>query len=215
MLHFSIKEQLKRIYERFSRSKKPMHRAYMESIHSLVNLAEAKDPYTKRHSVKVSNYAVGLAKRMGLSKKEIDNIRLAAILHDIGKIGISENILLKESSLTDEEYKEVKKHTEIGADILKPLKFFKETILMIKHHHENFDGSGYPDGLKQEKIPLGSRILSVADVYDALTSRRAYRNAYSSYSAIDIMTEESGKKFDPKILHTFMDYLSSNKKKTG
>ena len=208
----SINKGLKQIYDKFSKSTKPIQRAFIESVHSLVNLAEKKDPHTKRHAIKVSNNAVLIAKAIGMSKKEIETLRLAAILHDIGKIGIRDKILLKASSLSEEEYEEVKKHSEIGAEIARPLKLFTEVILMVKHHHENYDGTGYPDGLKKEKIPIGSRILSIADVYDALTSKRAYRDAYSAKKALEIMKEESGKKFDPYLFDVFIKCISSKHK---
>jgi len=202
-------KQLKEIYDKFSDSTKPVHLAYIKSIHALVNLAEAKDPYTKKHSVKVANYAVLLAKRLGLSAKDVATVKLAGILHDIGKIAIREEVLLKEGSLSGKEYEEVKKHSEIGAEIIKPLKFFRQIITIIKYHHENYDGTGYPDGLKGDKIPLISRILAIADTYDALTSKRAYRGAYSSGKALAVMKEESGRRLDPELLKIFMDCLSS------
>ncbi|MGB2705825.1 MAG: HD-GYP domain-containing protein [Candidatus Omnitrophota bacterium] len=200
-------KQLKQLYDRFSGATKPVHRAYMQSIHALINLTEARDPYTKRHSVKVSNYAVLLAKAINLSKKEVETIRLAAILHDIGKVGIKGKILLKDGSLNSKEFKEVQKHSEIGAEIIKPLKFFGPIVSIIRNHHENYDGTGYPDGLKGEDIPLASRILSIADAYDALTSKRAYREAYPAKGAERIMKKEAGKKFDAALLEKFMDCL--------
>jgi len=210
--HHSAEEQLQEIYEKFSHSVKPVHKAYVESIHALVNLMETRDPYTKRHSVKVSNLAVMLAKKIGLSKTETGHIKLAGILHDIGKIGIPEKVLLKNSSLNKEEYDEVKKHSAIGAEIIKPLKFFAEIIIMVRHHHENYDGTGYPDGLKGEDIPMGSRIMAVADAFDALTNTRAYRGAYDFEKAIEIMKKENGKKFDPALFSAFMDCISEVKK---
>jgi len=206
-MHEQTNKQLKQLYDRFSNETKPVHRAYMQSIHALINLAEARDPYTKRHSVKVSNYAVMLAKSMGLPKKKVESIRLAAILHDIGKVGVKENILLKNGSLNREEYKEVQKHSELGAEIIKPLKFFASIVSIIKHHHENYDGTGYPTRLKGEDIPLASRILAITDAYDALTSKRAYRDAYSTEEAKRIMKKESGKKFDPALLEKFINCL--------
>jgi len=206
-MHDETDKQLKRLYDRFSNATKPVHRAYMESIHTLINLTEARDPHTKRHSVKVSNYAVMLAKYMGLPKKEVESIRLAAILHDIGKAGIKESVLLKNGSLNDEEYKEVQRHSELGAEIIKPLKFFGPIVSIIRHHHENYDGTGYPDGVKGEDILLASRILGIADAYDALTSKRAYRDAYPAEEAKKIMKKASGKKFDAALLEKFMTCL--------
>ena len=206
-------KKLKEIYRRFSTSTKPTNRAYIESIHALVNLAEAKDPYTKKHSLKVSNYAVLLAKQMKLTREEIEVIKLAALLHDVGKLGVKEKVLLKNGSLSGTEYEEVKKHSGIGAEIIKPFRFFNDVVLIIKHHHEKYGGKGYPDGLEGKDIPLGSRILAIADCYDALTSKRAYRDAYSPEEAVDIMKKEDGSKFDPAFLETFMAYITSDKKR--
>lgn len=206
-------KRLKEIYEAFSSSTKGAHKAYLESIHALVNLTEIKDPYTKRHSVKVSNYAALLAQQLGMRKRDIENVKFAAILHDIGKLGVSAEILLKEGSLSKKEFEEVKKHSLMGVEIIKPLHFFGEIILMIKHHHENFDGSGYPSGLKGKDIPLGAQILSIADAYDALISERAYRKAYSHDEALEIMKKDSGKKFDPKLLNLFIKCLTTREKR--
>ena len=162
--------------------------------------------------MKVSNYAVLLARALKLPKKDIENLRLAAILHDIGKLGIKEKILLKPSSLDNKEYAEVKKHSEIGADIVKPLKFFNDIISIIKYHHENYDGTGYPEGLKGKEIPLPAQILALADSYDALTSHRAYRKAYSHKEAVRIMKQQSGKKFNHRFLDTFIASLTSREK---
>jgi len=205
--------ELAAIYGRFFSSMEPVQRAYVESIHALVSLAESRDPYTRLHSMKTTEYAAGLAMHMKLSDKEIKDIKVAALLHDIGKLGIKQEILTKPSSLTAGEFREIKKHPKIAVEIIKPLKFFKGVISAIKHHHENYDGRGYPDGLKGENISVGARILSVADVYDALTSRRSYRKAYSSVEALRIMKNESGKKFDPDILKSFKEYISLQNKK--
>lgn len=204
-------KKLKKIYKKFSTTK-PTSKAYIECIHALVNLAELKDPYTKKHSIKVSNYAVLLAKQLKLAREEVETIKLAAILHDVGKLGIKEEVLLKSGSLNGEEYEEVKKHSEIGTEIIKPFRFFNEVILIVRHHHEKYDGTGYPDGLKGKDIPLGSRILAIADCYDALTSKRAYRDAYSPGEAINIMKKEDGSKFDSQFLDIFMSCISSEDK---
>lgn len=204
-----MNEKVKEIYDKFSASTKHGQRTYLESIHALVNLAEAKDPYTKRHSIKVSNYAALMAKRLKFTKSEIENLKLAALLHDIGKLGVKEKVLLKNGSLSGDEYEEVKKHCEIGVEIIRPFRFFKDVKLIIKHHHEKYDGSGYPDGLKRKDIPLGSRILAIADSYDAMTSTRVYRRAYSPEEAIKIMKKEGGSKFDYRLLKIFTSCISS------
>lgn len=190
-----------------------LNREYIESLRVLIDVAEAKDPYTMRHSAKVSDYAVGLATYLRLPIEYIEEIKLAAMLHDIGKIGIKKSILLKPSGLSKKEYEEVKRHPELSVDIVKPLHFSNGLLPIIKHHHENYDGTGYPDGLSGEDIPLGARILSIVDVYDALTSKRAYRKAFSHKKAVNIMKNESRKEFDMFIVETFMDYIKKEKKR--
>jgi len=161
---------------------------YIEAIHVLIDIAESRDPYTMKHSAKVTRYAV----------------MLAAMFHDIGKIGIRTEILMKPSSLNEKEFEEVKQHPVLSVEIIRPIKPLAELIPAIRHHHENYDGSGYPYGLKGKDIPLSARILAIADVYDALTSDRSYRKAYSATAALTIMQEDSGVKFDPEILKEFV-----------
>ena len=201
--------ELKKIYDAFRKPTKIS--AYIKSISALVSLAESRDPYAMRHSAKVTRYAVLFAKYLGFAKERIEVIKLSAMLHDVGKIGIREDILLKEGSLTESEYEEVKKHSPFGAEIVKPLRFLEKEIPIIRHHHENFDGTGYPDGLKGEEIPLEARILSLSDVYDALTSDRPYRKAYSPKKALEIMQKEVGKKFDPELFEKFKEFMSNGK----
>lgn len=211
-MHNKLQGHLKKIYDRFSKSIEPARGDYFGSIQALVKLVEMRDPYTKKHSMKVSGIAVKLAKYMGLSRQYVDTIRLAAILHDIGKLGVKEEILLKESALTHDEYKAVQEHPSFGVDIIKPIPFLSEILPVIRHHHENFDGTGYPDGLKGEEIPLGSRIISIADVYDALMSDRAYRRAYDLERVIRMMEKEK-RKFDPHILEKFMEMIQFQRKR--
>jgi len=183
---------------------------YIEAIQVLIDVAESRDPYTMKHSAKVTRYAVMLAENLKLSKKEKENIRIAAMFHDIGKIGIKTEVLMKPSSLDADEYEQVKQHPILSVEIIRPIKPLAELIPVIRHHHENFDGSGYPYGLKGKDIPLGARILAIADVYDALTSDRSYRKAYSSTAALKIMAEDSGVKFDPGILKEFVKCMEKN-----
>ena len=212
-MHQKTDKQLKKIYDKFNNSAEPMQKAYIQSIRALVRLVELKDPDTKGHSVKVAEYAVSLAKKIGLPNKDIENIRLAALLHDIGKLGVRRAVLTKPAPLTGKEYAEIKKHPEISVEILKPLKFLSRVVSIVLHHHENYDGSGYPHGLRGERIPIGARILVMADVYDALTSKRAYRKAYLPHEAEAIMRYEIGKKFDPKLLKTFLSSVTQNANK--
>ena len=187
----------------------PLGRAYAEPIQVLVELVESRDFYTMEHSAKVANYVVRLANIVKLPKKEVERLRLAAILHDIGKIGVRARILMKAGPLTGAEYKEVKKHPLLSVEIIKSIKPIKGLMSIVRHHHENYDGTGYPDGLKGGRIPIGSRILAICDVYDALISERAYRGAFSRSDAIKAMKYEAGKKFDLVLLEKFLPYAAS------
>lgn len=158
---------------------KEAERTYFETISALALAVEAKDPYSRGHSERVAKYAIKIAECLGLSGEDLSTLRDAARLHDIGKIGITDEILQKSDKLTMEEIMIMNKHTQIGEGIVKPLRSFRHIINPIKHHHEFLDGSGYPDGLKAEEIPLVTRVLTVADIFDALISDRPYRKAFS------------------------------------
>jgi len=159
-------------------------------ILTLALALEAKDPYTKGHSERVAALATNLAKAIGLPERAQDRIHKAGILHDIGKIGVSGKVLSKDSALKDSEYADVIAHPSMGATICQPLKSLSDIIPMIKHHHERYDGKGKPDGLAGENIPLGARIISIADTYDAMTSTRPYRKAMEEEVALEIFRKE-------------------------
>jgi putative two-component system response regulator len=159
-------------------------------LFSLALSIEAKDPYTEGHCERLSKYSVALAERLGLADDIRVALRRAGIIHDIGKLGVPEKILLKPGPLTDEEWVIMKQHPVVGERICSPLKSFRLVLPIIRHHHEKQDGSGYPDGLKGEEIPLTARILQITDVYDALTTDRPYRNALRSEKAFSVMREE-------------------------
>lgn len=180
---------------------------YLDTIGSLVRALEAKDSYTKGHSQRVSEHAVNLAKCLGLNEEEIKLLEDLSILHDIGKIGIPEKILNKESPLSEEEWRLVKKHPEIGEDILKDIEFLKPGISIVSHHHERPDGRGYPYGLKKEDISLLASIVAVADAYDAMTSDRPYRKAFSKDEAIAMIKKNSGTQFDRRVVEALIEYL--------
>lgn len=175
------------------------------TLYAFVEAIEAKDPYTKQHSARVTSYAIAIAKDLGCSEEEIDMLNVSGNLHDIGKIGIPDNILLKPGSLTDLEYSVIKKHPTIGSNIIGHHAMWAYEKEIIKHHHERWDGKGYPDGLVGEKIPFFSRILSVADTFDALTSDRSYREKASESLAIGIIKENAGGQFDPEIAAVFLN----------
>jgi len=175
----------------------------LASISSLAKALDERDNYTRYHSENVAKYTVMIASSIGLSKEEIEKLRLAALLHDIGKIGIRDEILFKKDKLSPEEYKTIQEHPEKGASILQPIPSLKDIIPYILYHHEKYDGSGLK-GLNGEDIPLGARILAVADAYDALTTDRPYRKCVEKDDAVRIIKENSGKHFCPACVENFM-----------
>lgn len=184
-----------------------MNKTFLDTIQSLALAIEAKDPYTKGHSERVSIFSVELAKKLRLSHKDEWNINVAGILHDIGKIGIDEAILNKPGKLTPEEYEKVKKHPIISLKILEPIEFLDEIKPLILHHHEWYDGNGYPESISGNNIPLGSRILAVADTVEAMTSNRAYRKALDVDIVINELKHFSGTQFDPTLANAFIQML--------
>ncbi len=187
-----------------------LEQAYMENIETLRYTVEAKDPYTRGHSDRVSEYSVLLGKKLGLSDKDINDLRIGGLFHDIGKIGIPDSILLKDSKLTDYEYSEIKNHPTIGMHILSSATIFKDSLPIVKHHHERYDGKGYPGKLKGEEIPYLARIAAISDSFDAMTSKRTYRNSLP----IDVVKAEiercKGTQFDPKYADAFLDILNND-----
>lgn len=179
-------------------------------IFSLANAIEAKDPFTKGHIDRVSSLAVNLGRHIRLSRKDIGTLEKGGALHDIGKIGVKDIVLLKPGKLTSDEYEEIKKHPETGENICRPLNSLKPALPIIKHHHERFDGSGYPSGLLGEEIPLLARIMAIIDSYDALTSQRAYRDAVTHEQAMRIFRHDTNKgKFDPALFAKFEELIES------
>lgn len=160
-------------------------------IGSLALSVEAKDPYTEGHCDRLSAYAAKLGERMGLSSEEVKALRRGGVLHDVGKIGIPETILLKRGKLTEQEYGFIKEHPVIGERICRPMRSLGLVLPIIRHHHEKMDGSGYPDGLRGEEIPLSTRIMAIVDVYDALWTERPYKPAWSVEESLGILREES------------------------
>ena len=181
----------------------------LNTIESLVSTLEAKDTYTEGHSWKVALVAASLARKLGLDPTIVENISLAGLLHDIGKIGIKDSILNKASKLTPAEYDHIRRHPVIGERILAPLEPLRLLLPCVRHHHEWFNGQGYPDGLVGGKIPLEARILTIADAYDAITSERAYRPARSRAEAMDIIAGASERQFDPEFVKTFLEMMGS------
>ncbi len=179
---------------------------YHQTLQTLVNAIEARDAYTKGHTERVSLYSVGIAREMGLDPGEVERIRIAADLHDVGKIGVREGIINKAGKLSDTEFSSVKDHVEMGERILEPILYLRPVLPYIRGHHERWDGSGYPDGLVGDECCLGARIIGVADVFDAMTSQRSYNKPLSFSEAVDKIRELSGKLFDPKVVDAFEGY---------
>lgn len=179
-----------------------------ESIQSLALALDAKDSYTEGHSSRVSEYAYLLAKELNLDLQEVEWIRLAAVMHDIGKIGIPESILCKPGRLTKEEYEVMKKHPVIGAKILKPIKPLERVANLVLYHHEYWDGSGYPNGLKKKEIPIGSRVVSIVDAYQAMTSNRPYRSSLPYEEAINRLRMGKEKQWEPDLVEMFIKLVS-------
>jgi putative two-component system response regulator len=173
-------------------------------LFTLARSIEGKDPYTHGHCERLMNYSVSLGEHLGLIEEQITALRRAGIVHDIGKIAVPDAILLKPGKLTPEEWKLIQEHPVVGERICAPLKSFRAVLPIIRHHHEKFNGSGYPDGLRAEAIPVTARILQIVDVYDALTTVRPYKPAFSITDALQTMKEEVAKGWwDPQIFHEF------------
>jgi HD-GYP domain-containing protein (c-di-GMP phosphodiesterase class II) len=196
-----------------SRSTEQWQNLYFDTIKALTQIIETHDPYSKGHSKNVAKYVTAVAKEMHLPQKQLQSLQLAAIMHDIGYVGISKNIFQSSRPLTTVERVLIRTHPVVGSDALKEIPMLKEIIPTILYHHEHWDGSGYVSGLKGEEIPLGARILAVADAYDAMTSSRAYRSAYSVDKALDELKRNSGSQFDPKIVDIFVKLATSQPEK--
>jgi len=177
---------------------------------ALANAIEAKDSYTRGHSERLAKLAGACAERMGLSRDEVAAVRLGAILHDVGKIGIPDRILRQSMALTEDEMAWMRRHPQIGADIIGPVEGLHHVAPLIRHHHEKWDGSGYPNGLKAEEIPLGSRIISVADAFEAMVADRVYRPSLGLNKALEEIRGGRGSHFDPRVVDNFLDLIATD-----
>ncbi|MBL7130118.1 MAG: HD-GYP domain-containing protein, partial [Candidatus Omnitrophica bacterium] len=204
---------IKRVHRKLERLIKRINQTTLETIYALVETMRAKDSYTQEHSMSMVLYAEEMGRILGLPERDIENLKLGAMLHDIGKVGISDKILQKKGPLTEGEFGIIKKHPLIGAEIVRRVHFLKDVVPILLHHHEAFDGTGYVGHLKGEEIPLLARITSIVDVYQALISKRSYRRAYNQEEAIDILKKESRTKFDPSLVEIFIKLVSSKANK--
>lgn len=208
----SIKQmrEIKRINEELVESNEKLEQAYLEMVETLRFTVEAKDLYTRGHSDRVAEYSVLIGEKIGLSEEKLKLLRIGGLFHDIGKIGIPDSILLKPDRLTDDEYSEIKNHPSIGAHILGSAVIFKDVIPIVKYHHEKYDGKGYPAGLKGEEIPYMARIAAIADTFDAMTSRRSYRNALDLQIVKEEINNCKGTQFDPQLADVFLEILEND-----
>lgn len=202
--------QIKKINNELSDTYEKLEQAYLESIQTLRYTVEAKDTYTRGHSDRVSEYSVLIGKYLGLPEADLDNLKIGGLFHDIGKIGVPDAILQKNGKLDDDEYSQIKQHPNIGVHILSHAKIFQNILPIVEHHHERYDGNGYPGRLTGNDIPYLARIAAVADSFDAMTSKRAYRDSLP----IDFVISEFGKcrgsQFDPEIDDVFLDILKNH-----
>lgn len=206
-------EKLNEINEKLRDKQEELEQAYMETIEVLRGTVEAKDIYTVGHSERVSKYALLIGKKIGLSEKDLHILEVGSLFHDIGKIGIPDYIITKAGKLSVDEYSEIKNHPSIGEHILSNSKLFKDMIPIVLHHHERWDGKGYPKQLKGEKIPPLARIAAVADSFDAMTSRRSYRDELSIEVARDEIEKNIGTQFSPIEAQAMLDLIDNEKEK--
>jgi len=187
-----------------------LRKQHLSTIQALAAAIEARDAYTEDHSMRMSELAVATARELKFPIPEVEVIRYAAILHDIGKIGIGDKILNKPGELTEKEWDKIRKHPKIGADIIGKIDSLKKASQLVYYHHERYNGQGYPEKLKGEDIPIGARILAVIDAYDAMTSKRPYRSAYSNEKAMEELKKNAGTQFDKKVVKAFLKVLKSS-----
>jgi putative two-component system response regulator len=198
LLNKSLDDQVKKAY-------KNIQTHYEETVRSLVAAIDAKDSYTKGHQERMSKFAVLLGREMKIPSKKLRLIEQASLLHDIGKIGVPEHILRKKGPLSKEEFESIKQHPVIGAKIISPVRFLKEVVPLVLHHHERYDGKGYPEGLKGEQIPLETRIITIADAIDAMLSQRPYAPPRPVHEVKLELRQKAGSQFDPLLVEMILE----------
>jgi len=203
-LERQVEEYQKDLEKKVKKQTDVINSNYIRFIDSLIKTLEAKDSYTLGHSQRVKLYSLAIAGELGMKGQDLENLRRASVLHDLGKIGVREVVLNKPGKLSDEEFAEIVRHPDTAVRILEPIPFFRPLLPAILHHHEQFDGKGYPSRLAGSRIPLGSRIMAIADTFDAMTSTRAYRKALPVADAIVEIRRCSGTQFDPDIVPAFL-----------
>ena len=194
-----LKEEVTTRTAELHRERMKLERLSIATLEALVNALEAKDPYMRGHSARVADLSATIAHQLGLGDEEVEHVRVAGRLHDIGKIGTRESVLNKQGALTPDEFEHVKQHVIIGSQILAPLSHLGDMMPAVRHHHERWDGTGYPDGLRGEEIPLAARIIGAAEVFDALSTSRAYQEKMAPEKAIERIADLAGTVLDPKV----------------
>jgi len=202
-LELENKEYQQHLEDKVEEQAKKIRASFLSAITALAYALEAKDKYTSGHSQRVADISIAIAKEMCLPQESIQKIKLAGLVHDIGKIGVRESVLNKPSRLTDEEFRYIQKHPEIGEHILAPIADDGGILKLVRNHHERYDGTGYPDRLKGAQIPLCARILAISDAYEAMTSERPYRKAMSNKTARTEIEDGKGTQFDPEVAAAF------------
>jgi HD-GYP domain-containing protein (c-di-GMP phosphodiesterase class II) len=186
-----------------------LEQAYLQTVLALANAVDAKDTYTADHAQRLAAMALAVGQELGMSPRELEDLRYGAILHDIGKIGVSDSILGKPAKLDADEWSVMRQHPAIGARILAPVPRLAGAARIVRHHHERYDGGGYPDGLAGETIPLGARVLTVVDSYSAIVDKRVYKEARSREHAIAELKRNAGTQFDPRVVEVFLRLMES------
>jgi putative two-component system response regulator len=194
-----LKEEVTTRTAELQRERNRLERVSTATLEALVNALEAKDPYLRGHSARVADLSATLASELGLPEEEVEWVRMAGRLHDLGKIGTREAVTNKEGTLTPDEFEHVKQHVIIGAQILAPLTHLGDVVSMVRSHHERFDGTGYPEGLRGEEISIGGRVIAAAEVFDALTTARPYQEKMTPEQAVERMADLSGTVLDPRV----------------
>ena len=209
-LQKNLKKEVEKQTEIAEKRRESVERVSMQMVHALANTIDAKDSYTNGHSTRVAKYSVMLAERMGYTGEKLEQLEYAALLHDIGKIGVPREIINKPSKLTDEEYEIIKTHPAIGANILNEISEIPDIAIGARWHHERYDGKGYPDQLKGLEIPEIARIIGVADAYDAMTSKRSYRDVLSQEIVSSELEKGKATQFDPQIAEIMMELIKED-----
>lgn len=211
--HLGIKSKPKQTVKVAHKAAKITKSLLLDTLAGFVSVSEAKSNYLKGHSERVAEISMKIGQKLGLSKEQLEILEYSSILHDLGKVGTKDATLEKEGKFDEEDWVEIKKHPSIGADIINKVRLFRLEESNIRHHHERFDGKGYPDGLKGKNIPLGARIIALADAFDAMTSERPYKPRLSDEEAINEIKRCSGTQFEPEVVEAFLALIEKEKKK--